>query len=237
MKLLYKLSEIVFICILLFIASSCSKPSDNSNPFPPLTTVTDIDGNVYHTIKIETQVWMVENLKTTKDNNGSSIPLVTYDSVSKETLTPAYCWYQNNIGFKDTYGALYNRYVVHTGILAPAGWHVSSDNERLTLFAYLSGPFQAGGPLKEKDTLRRASPNAGATDANGFKALPDGYRTANLFSGSATYNGIRKSCCFWSTSEYSATEVGDLEIYHDKSTASLYSMYKNWGISVHCIKD
>jgi hypothetical protein len=60
-------------------------------------TVTDADGNVYQTVKIGNQVWMVENLRTTKYDDGTPIPLVT-DSAAWEALTtPGYCYYENTI--------------------------------------------------------------------------------------------------------------------------------------------
>jgi hypothetical protein len=84
--------------------------------------VTDVDGNVYHAIKIGTQIWMLENLKVTKYNDGSSIPLVTDTTTWSNLSTPAYCWYNNDLATnKDTYGALYNWYAVNSGNLCPTG--------------------------------------------------------------------------------------------------------------------
>src|SRR5665647_1584626 len=90
-------------------------------------TVKDIDGNVYHTVKIGTQVWMVENLKTTKYNDGTSIPNIIDGTTWSNLTTPGFCFYNNDAANKNIYGALYNWYTVNTGKLAPTGWHVSTD--------------------------------------------------------------------------------------------------------------
>jgi uncharacterized protein (TIGR02145 family) len=102
------------------------------------TAVTDKDGNVYHTVTIGTQTWMVENLKTTKYNDGTAIPFITDNSAWANLTTPGYCWYNNDsTTYKNMYGALYNWYAVSTGNLAPKGWHVATDAEWTTLQNYL----------------------------------------------------------------------------------------------------
>jgi len=88
-------------------------------------TVRDIDGNVYHTITIGKQVWMLENLKTTRYNDSTSIPLTREDKDWNKLSIPGFCWYNNDPAFKSEYGALYNYYSVNTGKLAPKGWHVA----------------------------------------------------------------------------------------------------------------
>jgi len=65
--------------------------------------VKDIDGNVYHTVTIGNQVWMVENLRTTKLNDGTNIPFDEW-----QDLTPSYGWFNDDVDSKNTYGALYN---------------------------------------------------------------------------------------------------------------------------------
>jgi hypothetical protein len=106
---------LIIMGLVLIFSNSCKK-SDNSNNPVPGVTVTDIDGNVYHTVTIGTQVWMVENLKTTKYNDGTAIPLVTDGTVWGSDTTPAYCWYNNDEGtFKKIYGALYNWFAVNNG--------------------------------------------------------------------------------------------------------------------------
>jgi uncharacterized protein (TIGR02145 family) len=102
--------------------------------------LTDIDGNIYQTIQIGNQVWTVENLKTTKYNDGTPILLITVPSEWSsygEQKKPAYCFYDNDKRNKEKYGALYNWYAVNTGKLAPKGWHVPSDPEWTKLEVYL----------------------------------------------------------------------------------------------------
>ena len=103
------------------------------------STVKDADGNVYTTVKIGNQVWTVENLRTTKYNDGSAIPLVTDSAAWVNLTTPGYCYYNNttNADSIKKYGALYNWYAVDTKKLAPAGWHVPTDAEWDTLQNYL----------------------------------------------------------------------------------------------------
>ena len=114
-------------------------------------TVADIDGNIYNTVKIGNQAWMAENLKTTKYNNGTEIPLIVDKPAWEALMTGGYCWYNNEDVNKNIYGALYNWYAVNTGNLCPIGWHVPSYNEWDILAAYLGGVDIAGGKLKETE--------------------------------------------------------------------------------------
>ena len=116
-----KINLLAIFLILLMFVCSCTE-EDSSNTVISGNTVTDIDGNVYQTVKIGTQTWMVENLKTTKFNDGTSIPNIT-DSLAWWALsTPGYCFYNNDTANKSIYGALYNWYTVKTDKLAPTGW-------------------------------------------------------------------------------------------------------------------
>lgn len=100
----------------------------------------DVDGNVYKTVTIATQRWMAENLKTTKLNDGTSIPNVTDGKAWKNLTTPGYCWYDNDPKYYgNTYGALYNFYAVETNKLCPTGWHVPTDAEWDILIDHLGG--------------------------------------------------------------------------------------------------
>jgi uncharacterized protein (TIGR02145 family) len=120
---------------------------------------TDFENNYYPVVEIGTQVWMAENLKTTRLNDGTTIPLVNDNTTWYNMTTPGYCWYSNNEAtYKNPYGALYNWHVVNTGKLCPTGWHVPTDPEWAILTTFIGGN---AGKLKEKGTIHWQSPNSG----------------------------------------------------------------------------
>jgi len=172
---------------------------------------------------------MQENLKTTHYNNGDIIQNVA-DNDTWGTLTSgAYCWYDNNEAtYGDTYGALNNWYTVNTGILCPAGWHVPSDGEWITLTDYLGGETDAGGKLKETETTHWNAPNTGATNETEFTALPAGYCSGvnGLFLdlGNAGY---------W----WSSTQSWRRCMYNSNTNVYRVEFGERNGISVRCIKD
>jgi uncharacterized protein (TIGR02145 family) len=210
----------------MMLNGGCKK-DNNNNP-----TITDIDGNVYHTKTIGTQVWMVENLKTTRYNDGSSIPLVS-DSLAWINLsTPGFCWYNNDVTHKDKYGALYNWFAVNTGKLAPAGWHIPSDDEWNTLIESLGGQTVAGGKMKETGTVYWTKPNTGAGNSSGFSALPGGYR-----NNQAHYGYIGNDCALWSGTENIVTLAWERHLFTYSAEAYRYSSAKESGFSVRCLKD
>jgi uncharacterized protein (TIGR02145 family) len=194
--------------------------------------VRDVEGNVYKTVNIGTQVWMAENLKTTKFNDGTSIPLVTnYDSWAALT-TPAYCWYNNDSSNKEVYGALYNWYAVNTNKLCPEGWHIPADSEWTTLMDYLGDSKNAGGLLKEKGTHHWKTPNTGATDKIGFTALPGGYRSYN-----GSFNWIRISGYWWSSTEDSKFKIYFWQLRFKSGQIFPYYSEKSNGFCVRCLQD
>jgi len=152
-----------------------SKAQDN-NPYEAFP-VTDVDGNVYKVIMLEEGVWMAENLRTTSFNDGSPIPLNKDNNSWKELKTSAYGWYNDDINYRNTYGAIYNWHAVGTGKLCPVGWHVPTEQEWIALMDYAGGLNKSGdnpGKLKEKGTAHWKSPNTGATNEIYFNALPAG---------------------------------------------------------------
>jgi uncharacterized protein (TIGR02145 family) len=206
--------------------------------------VTDVDGNIYTSVIIGDQEWMVENLKTTKYYNGKAIRLaLKWDKTSK----PFYCWHNNDTTYKNPYGALYNWYVVNTGKLCPIGWHVPSDSEWTVLENYLGGDSIAGGKLKEKDTFHwqrpdtisppnwRSPPDPGATNISGFSALPGGCRG----SDGTFMHEIGQAGYWWSSTEIDTHStyawVRGIDYYDNKMNRFSVSTFN--GFSVRCVRD
>jgi hypothetical protein len=145
--------------------------------FSQTETVTDIDGNTYHTIKNGKQTWMTENLRTTRLNDGSKIPLVTNNLIWMDLKQPAYCWYNNNENKNKGFGALYNWYTVETGKLCPVGWHVPSDKSW-----YEKAPESMG--YRETSGFFRFVPSEAYYWTSSECSLTDAYYQSVLWDGS-----------------------------------------------------
>ncbi len=195
------------------------------------STVTDIDDNIYETVTIGTQVWMAENLKTTRYNDGSAIPIGLTDSAWQHASTGAYAVYNNEVSNNTTFGKLYNWYAVNTGKLAPTGWHVPTDAEWTTLITYLGGEEVAGGHMKSTSSLWN-TPNTSADNSSGFSGLPGGYRTANGFYFLSGTIGQ-----WWSSTQNSSGDAWMRYLYHSSNSATRTINGKVNGFSVRCVKD
>jgi uncharacterized protein (TIGR02145 family) len=199
----------------------------------PVIPLTDIDGNTYKTVEIGTQTWMAENLKTSRFNNGTYIPLISDDGAWASLTTPGFCWYNNDsVSFKDTYGALYNGYTINTWNICPAGWHVPEKQELLTLRDFLGDSVIVGGKLKETGTSHWLSPNTGANNSSGFTALGSGIR---YFEG--TYASVLSFTSFWSASGLSNDDTWYIGLYFNNSAFITNHISKKQGFSVRCLKD
>jgi uncharacterized protein (TIGR02145 family) len=195
----------------------------------------DNDGNTYKTIKIGTQTWMAENLKTTKYNDGTNIPIQTDNSIWLNLSSPAYCWlYNNEFNNKDQYGALYNWYTIKTGKLCPSGWHIPSYSEWTILTDFLGGSKIAGGKLKEIGEMHWHHINTGATNVSGFTGLPGGCR--EIENGYSRYD--TKMGFWWTSTEYSGSNaLTQILVYDSINVSERIFDNKRFGLSVRCIKD
>jgi uncharacterized protein (TIGR02145 family) len=206
-------------------------------------TLTDIDGNVYQTVKIGNQLWMAENLKVIHYRNGDAIPNVTENGSWSVLNTGAYCNYNNYENNVETYGRLYNWYTVNDPRgLAPEGWHVPTDEEwkQLEMFLGMSQSeadatnwrgTDEGGKMKEAGTAHWQSPNTGATNSSGFSALPGGSRSNN-----GGYLGITTAAKFFSSTSSGGGLAWGRILQHERS--GIYrGGQKVEGFSIRCVRD
>jgi uncharacterized protein (TIGR02145 family) len=202
-----------------------------------VTSVTDVDGNIYKTVAIGTQIWMAENLKVTKYKDGvTAIPDETSGSWSTLT-TGALTNYTGATGipsgqtYFSTYGYLYNWYAVNNpNGLCPLGWHVPTDVEWTTLFTYLGGESVAGGKMKSTSSLWNSF-NTGADNSSCFTGLPGGWREENAFY-SVSFGSL-----FWSATENDSGTAFNLNPNRNNGSANRGNSNKKWGGSVRCLKD
>jgi uncharacterized protein (TIGR02145 family) len=203
-----------------------------------LYRVRDVDGNVYQVVRIGEQVWMAENLKTTKYRNGTTIENPTGSSDWQNNTTGAYAWYNNDINWKDSYGALYNWHAVNnTNGLCPTGWHVPTDAEFTAMTNHLGGTSVAGGKMKSTRTVpdphpRWESPNTGATNESNWSGLPGGYRNID-----GTFNDIGNLGFWWSATEHSAAYAWSRFLYYGNGSVFRSTNIKAEGFSVRCLRD
>ncbi len=213
--------------------------------------ITDIDGNAYNTVQIGTQCWMQENLKTTTYNNGTSIPNVTDATAWSNLTSGAYVWYNNDISWKDKYGALYNWFTtVNPNGLCPTGWHVPTNDEWTDLTDQIGGTGSPHG--NELKSCRQVnSPLGGScsttthprwdedannygTDNYGFSGLPGGYRHSGGYFGTT---GIYDY--WWSSTEnisISNHALGRSLIYYRGNVNETSSLWLT-GHSIRCLQD
>jgi uncharacterized protein (TIGR02145 family) len=226
-----------------------------------VTSVTDVDGNIYKTVAIGTQIWMAENLRVRKYSNGTDI---RFDKSGSSTGNVSSTWVDN---FPSTvlkygaytlyahdsvttpssnlsnYGYLYNWYAVKgifkTGEIAstdtlkicPSGWHVPTDVEWTTLTNFLGGG-SVGGKMKSTSSLWN-SPNEGADNSSCFSALPGGYRSQN----GGQFLSIGTSTVFWSATVIDYTYAWNRTLASFGTFVGRQDYRKEVGASVRCLKD
>jgi uncharacterized protein (TIGR02145 family) len=213
-------------------------------------TIKDVEDNMYNTVTIGIKIWMKENLKTTKYNDGTDITYIIDNTTWQNNTTGAYTWYNNDEAtYKPVYGALYNWYAISTDKLCPSGWHVPSDDEWATLKNYLiSNGYNFDGSTEYNKIAKAMSSinnwnsttsigAPGNTDypgyrnKSGFSAIPSGRR---LYHGAYEYIG--EDAIWWSSTEYLSNAIL-YDIYYTGQSLDRTDIYKNYGLSVRCIKD
>jgi uncharacterized protein (TIGR02145 family) len=199
-----------------------------------ILVVFDASNNLYHTIKIGNQVWMLENLRTQKYNDNVDITSLSSNTDWSNLQTAALCWYDNNYALNGpVYGALYNGFAMLNSKIAPSGWKVPSDSDWQTLIDNLGGEIVAGKKMKESGFQHWEFINGiQATNESGFSALPAGYR-----DGSGLYLNLHSSAYFWSSTPgvtYGSNHMISLYSYDDAPLKDSFNWFA--GLSIRCLK-
>jgi uncharacterized protein (TIGR02145 family) len=192
------------------------------------------DGHEYQTVQIGNQVWMTENLKTTRYKDG--------------TISGYYFYDNDSVANAVKYGALYNWHAMASGKLAPTGWHVPDTTEWNILVNYLvlngynwdgttdtTVQDKIGKSLAAKTdwNYSRVEGDVGndmqSNNSTGFSALPGGYRF-----GGGSFNYIGYYGLWWSAVPFAYRRY--LGFSYD-NLGSYSGDNDNYGFSVRCVKD
>jgi len=207
-----------------------------------ITPVTDIEGNIYKTVIIGTEVWMAENLKVTKFNDNTDITLASSAATWIALTGPGFCWYNNDPDFnKPLYGALYNWYAANTANICPTGWHTATTDEYDAMEVSL-GLAQADiniwgwrgtdhGSKMKNTTGWNAGENG--TNTSGFSVLPGGYR----FHNDGQFNGQNSLGYLWTATEHDADRGWYRRLDGNNTAVYKASTDKNAGKAIRCVKD
>jgi uncharacterized protein (TIGR02145 family) len=189
------------------------------------------EGQIYHTVKIGGQCWMIENL-----NVGKWIDQSQQQKQSDNGIIEKYC-FGNNFVQCDYWGGLYQweemmGYSQTAGVqgICPPGWHVPSSQDWKSVIRYLGGDNQAGGKLKS--TLQWQMPNVGASNSSGFSAYPGGY-----FDFTAqNWHDLYRQGYYWTSEIISKETAVAVNLSYRTGTVDMYEENQPSALSVRCIK-
>lgn len=200
--------------------------------------VKDIDGNKYKTIKIGTQTWMAENLRTTKYRNGTAITNIIYDTIWCKDTIGAWCYYFNNEKTNKKLGKLYNWFaVINSNQICPTGWHVPSDEEWTILINYLDPLANgneniAGGKMMSTSVMPFSNQSVLNNNQSGFSGLMGGFRESAGYFSNANKRGY-----WWSSTDMHTCCACGRVMDHNFSVIEKACFSKREGWSVRCVKD
>lgn len=219
-----------------FAANAKGEAFGSEISFMTPATIKDFDNNVYETVSIGTQMWMVDNLKATHYQNGDLIGTTNPATLNITAETsPKYQWaYGGNENNVQIYGRLYTWYTItDTRKICPTGWHLPSDAEWTLLENTLGTYLIAGSSLKEAGNDHWKSPyNLDATDESCFTALPGGYRDSN-----GSFYMLQDNGYWWSVTQSQTNGSWVRSLSSNAINVARSGANNSFGLSVRCIKD
>ena len=213
-------------------------------PCPGTPTVTDLEGNVYNTVKIGNQCWTKENLRTTHFANGNPILSGDFYSAISDTISYYYENPDSEIPLVEC-GLLYNWLAANN--VCPTGWHLPTNAEWNTMEATQTtysltgtgwrgdhaGRLAGGTDWRYTTSTPDSTPgfsNYTAYNASGFTAIPAGYR----------YNSYMESkwaAYFWTATSGGGTLAWHRKLYYNKIGVYHSTQNTAFGLSVRCLRD
>ncbi len=212
----------------------------------PKANITDIDGNIYTSVIIGTQTWLVENLKTKHFNNGDLIPTM---AGSNSNATQPYQWVMYDESYANVYGRLYS-WAVTTDPrgVAPTGYRVASDADWTTLQKYLESngynyDGSKSGNLYAKSICSKTTWTSSSVtgsvgndltknNTTGLSILPGGYRG---YDGS--FYIMNEGTDIWTSTEGNSTQAIIRAIGYNGASVNTHTLNKTYGFSIRCIKN
>jgi uncharacterized protein (TIGR02145 family) len=197
-------------------------------------TVTDVEGNVYHTVRINDRLWLAENLRTTRYRDGTAIPHVADDEAWSVLSTGAYCAPAVHSSVPEgPYGLLYNFHaVVESRGLCPHGWRVPTSEDWRRLVDHLGGVEVAGSKMKATDAGVWRVNVVGTTNESGFSALPAGGRGRIGGAGDVGHYAT-----WWSSTPHDSIYAWHWGLYPDRQGIRSNPGHNASGFSVRCVKN
>jgi hypothetical protein len=205
-----KTNYLILVILLAIFSAGCVNEDEGIADIKSNENIlVDVDGNVYNIIKIGEQVWMAENLKSTKFSNGDPIPTTPITACVANEELPIYYWYYPT-DF-DLYECTY--YTWHAlndeRGLAPKGWHIPTKEEWQIMFE----------EIKDK-------PDAYQHVAYGYRCYMGQYIKD---SHDITY--------WWTSTSYDETQAYLRVMNVDNSEMALATAQKGFGLPIICVMD
>ncbi len=198
-----------------------------------MMSVKDIDGNEYRTVKIGDQIWMAENLRVTKEPDGTAIPIVITDSDwgALEDTDKGYCYYASSADSLEKYGNLYT--YAAALVACPTGWHLPSNAEWTELKDFITNDGHSGTEGTALKNCIGWKDGGNGTNDYMFSALPGGRRNNN--TGAFSYAGSYGY--WWSATEFNSDNAYYHFLYYTNSVVYRNGNDKSSGFSVRCVRD
>jgi len=255
----------IFSLLLVFVVASCDDKDNDDDVIVPENyndgqtgSLTDIEGNVYGTVKIGSWWWMSENLRTKTYADGTPI------SANGVFV------YNDDESYAETHGRLYTLSAARRGGntttvpserqgCCPDGWSLPTDEQWKLLEIRLGMPrgladqlnfrSELAGRIKSTST-HWLSPNVGAINDIGFNALPTGYRrNAPLNDPNSPYNGQiylsdSLNAYFWTATNGSSAESPELAgttisrvLNYSFPSIGRIGQNRSFALSVRCVRN